>query len=112
MSIYGRTRRKFPLYLKSWNRIEIHHGPSKKDGKVRLFEHQTIWAIFPFKRLITVDVNGKTVMSAEIREVTGILRLFTSPSKGPPPADGVIRAVTIITDENYFNTNSTFFGQF
>ncbi len=111
MSIYGRTRRKFPLYLKSWNRIEIHHGPSK-DGKVRIFEHQTVWAIFSFKRLITVDVNGKTVMSADVREVTGILRLFTSPSNGPPPADGVIRAVTIITNENYFNTNSTFFGHF
>ena len=57
--------------------------------------------------LVTVDVNGKSIMSSEIREVTGILRLFTSPSNGPPPADGVIRAVTIISDEKYFHRKST-----
>ena len=57
--------------------------------------------------LVTVDVNGKSIMSSEIREVTGILRLFTSPRNGPPPADGVIRAVTIISDDNYFERKST-----
>ena len=38
-------------------------------------------------------------MSKEINEVTGILRLFTSPQRGMKPADGIIRAVTIITSE-------------
>ena len=53
------------------------------------------------KRLITVDVNGKSIMSKEVDEVTGILRLFTSPNRGMKPADGIIRAVTIITSEEY-----------
>ena len=38
-------------------------------------------------------------MSKEVNEVTGILRLFTSPNRGMKPADGIIRAVTIITSE-------------
>ena len=40
-------------------------------------------------------------MSKEVEEVTGILRLFTSPNRGMKPADGIIRAVTIITSEEY-----------
>ena len=51
--------------------------------------------------MITVDVNGKSIMTKEIDEVTGILRLFTSPNRGMKPADGIIRAVTIITSEKY-----------
>ena len=39
-------------------------------------------------------------MSKEINEVTGLVRLFTSPNKGMKPADGIIRAVTIITNED------------
>ena len=42
-------------------------------------------------------------MTKEINEVTGILRLFTSPNRGMKPADGIIRAVTIITSEKYGN---------
>ena len=53
------------------------------------------------KRLITVDVNGKSLMSKEINEVTGIVRLFTSPNRGMKPAEGIIRAVTIIANEDY-----------
>ena len=53
--------------------------------------------------MITVDVNGKSIMTKEIDEVTGILRLFTSPNRGMKPADGIIRAVTIITSEKYGN---------
>ena len=59
------------------------------------------------KRLITVDVNGKSIMSKEINEVTGILRLFTSPQRGMKPAEGIIRAVTIITSEEYATTIKT-----
>ena len=40
-------------------------------------------------------------MSKEVNEVTGILRLFTSPNRGMKPADGIIRAVTVITSEEY-----------
>ena len=40
-------------------------------------------------------------MSKEINEVTGIVRLFTSPSRGMKPAEGIIRAVTIIANEDY-----------
>ena len=43
-------------------------------------------------------------MSKEINEVTGILRLFTSPNRGMKPAEGIIRAVTIITSEEYATT--------
>ena len=43
---------------------------------------------------------GKSLMSKEINEVTGLVRLFTSPNKGMKPADGIIRAVTIITNED------------
>ena len=57
--------------------------------------------------LITVDVNGKSIMSKEINEVTGILRLFTSPNRGMKPAEGIIRAVTIITSEEYATTIKT-----
>ena len=46
-------------------------------------------------------------MSKEINEVTGILRLFTSPNRGMKPADGIIRAVTIITSEEYTTTIKT-----
>ena len=46
-------------------------------------------------------------MSKEINEVTGILRLFTSPQRGMKPADGIIRAVTIITSEEYATTIKT-----
>ena len=53
------------------------------------------------QRLITVDVNGKSLMSKEINEVTGIVRLFTSPNRGIQPAEGIIRAVTIIANEEY-----------
>ena len=53
------------------------------------------------QRLLTVDVNGKSLMSKEINEVTGIVRLFTSPNKGMQPAKGIIRAVTIIANEEY-----------
>ena len=53
------------------------------------------------QRLISVDVNGKSLMSKEINEVTGIVRLFTSPNKGLKPAEGIIRAVTIIANEEY-----------
>ena len=63
--------------------------------------------IIILKRLITVDVNGKSIMSKEINEVTGILRLFTSPNRGMKPADGIIRAVTIITSEEYTTTITT-----
>ena len=42
---------------------------------------------------------GKSLMSKEINEVTGLVRLFTSPNKGMKPADGIIRAVTIIANE-------------
>ena len=44
-------------------------------------------------------------MSQEINEVTGILRLFTSPNRGMKPADGIIRAVTIITSEKDGNSS-------
>ena len=55
------------------------------------------------QRLITVDVNGKSLMSKEINEVTGIVRLFTSPNRprGMKPAEGIVRAVTIIANEKY-----------
>ena len=53
------------------------------------------------QRLISVDVNGKSLMSKAINEVTGIVRLFTSPHKGMQPAEGIIRAVTIIANEEY-----------
>jgi len=53
------------------------------------------------QRLISVDVNDKSLMSKEINEVTGIVRLFTSPNKGMQPAEGIIRAVTIIANEEY-----------
>ena len=51
------------------------------------------------QRLISVDVNGKSLMSKEINEVTGLVRLFTSPNMGIKPAVGIIRAVTIIANE-------------
>ena len=53
------------------------------------------------QRLITVDVNGKSIISKEINEVTDLVRLFTSPSRGMKPANGIIRAVTIIANEEY-----------
>ena len=53
------------------------------------------------KRIITVDVNGKSLMSKEINEVTGIVRLFTGPNRGMKPAEGIIRAVTVIANEDY-----------
>ena len=46
-------------------------------------------------------------MSKKVNEVTGILRLFTSPNRGMKPADGIIRAVTIITSEEYATTIQT-----
>jgi len=82
LSIYGRPRIKLALLLRSWYRVEVHQGPPK-DGE----------------RLITVDVNGKSLMSKEINEVTGLVRLFTSPNMGLKPAVGIIRAVTIIANE-------------
>ena len=99
MSIYGRTRVKLNLRLQTWYRVEVHQGPSK-DGKVRRMKHQNEY-VFSLKRLITVDVNGKSLMSKEINEVTGIVRLFTSPNRGMKPAEGIIRAVTIIANEEY-----------
>ena len=46
-------------------------------------------------------------MSKEINEVNGILRLFTSPNRGMKPAEGIIRAVTIISSEEYTTTIKT-----
>ena len=40
-------------------------------------------------------------MSEEINEVTDLVRLFTSPNRGLKPASGIIRAVTIIANEEY-----------
>ena len=57
--------------------------------------------LFQLKRKITVNVNGKKVMSKDISEVDGNVKLYTSPRVGPPPAEGIIRAVTVITDEDY-----------
>ena len=98
MSIYGRPRIKLTLFLQSWYRVEVHQGPSK-DGEVRVLRHHHMSLSFSLKRLITVDVNGKSLMSKEINEVTGLVRLFTSPNRGMKPADGIIRAVTIIANE-------------
>ena len=53
------------------------------------------------QRLISVDVNGKSLMSKAINEVTGIVRLFTGPNRGMKPAEGIIRAVTVIANEDY-----------
>ena len=99
MSIYGQPRIKLNLHLQSWYRVEVHQGPPI-DGKVRKMKHLMSLS-FSLKRLITVDVNGKSVMSKEINEVTGIVRLFTSPNRGMKPAEGIIRAVTIIANEDY-----------
>ena len=48
VSIFGRSRKTFPLYLRAWNRIEIHHGPSK-GRKVRMFIDQKLYAVFVIK---------------------------------------------------------------
>ena len=48
-----------------------------------------------------MDVNGKSIISKEINEVTDLVRLFTSPNRGMKPANGIIRAVTIIANEEY-----------
>ena len=58
--------------------------------------------------MITVDVNGKKRMSKEIREVRGNVRLYTSPRVGPPPAKGIIRAVTVISDDDYGQSGKIF----
>ena len=97
MSIYGRPRIKLALRLQSWYRVEGHQGPPK-DGEVRVLKHHMSLS-FSLQRLITVDVNGKSLMSKEINEVTGLVRLFTSPNRGMKPADGIIRAVTIMANE-------------
>ena len=99
MSIYGRTRKKLNMRLGSWYRVEVHQGPSK-DSKARQ-NVETPNEFIILQRLLTVDVNGKSLMSKEINEVTGIVRLFTSPNKGMQPAKGIIRAVTIIANEEY-----------
>ena len=53
------------------------------------------------KSVLTVEVNGKNLMSKEIREVTGTVNLLASPERGRPPASGTIRATTVIRDEDY-----------
>ena len=40
-------------------------------------------------------------MSKEINEVTDLVRLYTSPNRGMKPAEGIIRAVTVIANEEY-----------
>lgn len=102
MSIYGQPRKKLKLRLRSWYRIEVHQGSSEEGKVVRIKKHR-MSSNFTFKRLITVDVNGKPMMSKEINEVTGILRLFTSPYRGMKPAKGIIRAVKIIVSDEYGN---------
>ena len=64
-------------------------------------EKPYICASFSLQRLITVDVNGRSLMSEEINEVTDLVRLYTSPNRGLKPAAGIIRAVTIIANEEY-----------
>ena len=51
--------------------------------------------------IIDVNGKGKSLMSKEINEVTGLVRLFTSPNRGMKPAEGIIRAVTVIANEEY-----------
>ena len=85
------------MLLKSWYRVEVHQGPPK-DGEVRVLKHHHMSS--SISDVLMSMAIGKSLMSKEINEVTGLVRLFTSPNKGMKPADGIIRAVTIITNED------------
>ena len=50
-----------------------------------------------------MEVNGKLLLSVNIREVSGSVFLYTSPMRGYRPASGIIRAVRVREhdDSNY-----------
>ena len=45
--------------------------------------------------MITVAINGVTMSSKEIDQVSGTAHLYTSPQLGFPPAVGLIRQAAI-----------------
>ena len=53
--------------------------------------------IFSFSTqiMITVAINGVTMSSKEIDQVSGTAHLYTSPQLGFPPAVGLIRQAAI-----------------
>ena len=79
----------------------VNQKRSANEQTCQVFYCNRIDNVFQLKRKITVDVNGKKVLSKDISEVDGNVKLYTSPRVGPPPAEGIIRAVTVITDEDY-----------
>ena len=48
-------------------------------------------------------VNGITILSADIDEVSDIVNMWASPRRGKPPAPGVIRAVTVFSNDDLEN---------
>ena len=54
--------------------------------------------------MITAAINGATMSSKEIDQISGTAHLYTSPRLGYPPAVGVFRDVTILSsDSGEFN---------
>ena len=47
-----------------------------------------------------MKVNGITILSADIDEVADIVNLWASPRRGKPPAPGVIRAITVFSNDD------------
>ena len=46
-----------------------------------------------------MKVNGFTILSADIDEVADTVNMWASPRRGKPPAPGVIRAVTVFSND-------------
>ena len=55
--------------------------------------------LFSIQIMVTVTVNGVTMSSKEIQEVSGTGHLYTGPQLGYPPAVGVISDVTILNSD-------------
>ena len=47
-----------------------------------------------------MKVNGITILSADIDEVADIVNMWASPRRGKPPAPGVIRAITVFSNDD------------
>ena len=63
--------------------------------------------------IITVAINGATMSSKEIDQVSGTAHLYISPKLGYPPAVGVFKDVTILSsDSGEFNRENKSLSKF
>ena len=57
-----------------------------------------LWLLY--QASLTLRINGRTILRADIDEVNDFVNLWASPRRGKPPAPGLIRAVTVFYNDD------------